>query len=380
MQNDGSSEQPVLIIVGMHRSGTSLTASLLQSAGLDIGQYLVEGNFSNIKGHFENFDFFSFHRDVLSSLGLNDGWTIEKTINVPEYYIDKARLLIQKSTSLTQPWGWKDPRTTLFLNFWSHLLPQAKFLVIYRSPWEVLDSLYRRGDITFHQNPEFALKIWMNYNQMILDFCQRFPEKCLLIHLQQIVANPALFIELIVQRLNIPLNAPADDIYDGSLLKREETGSQRELFIRRYFPDAYALYQQLNSATDLGQKSAPLEQELFSPTAWLLQDWMDLRCLQRKMNDTVTHLENQLCLKQEEFTRASQANQALQEENQSLQAENRLLHQEVHMLLESKKQLKDQAQYQLEHQQAVIEAMKTSKFWQLRSQWFKLKALLRFKQ
>ncbi|XGV95061.1 MAG: sulfotransferase [Leptolyngbya sp. BL-A-14] len=371
MQRSDNSEQPVLVIVGMHRSGTSLTASLLQSAGLDIGQHLVEGNFSNVKGHFENVDFFSFHRDVLAALGLNDGWTVEKTIYVPESYVDQAQQLIEKSASSTQPWGWKDPRTSLFLDFWHHLLPKAKFLLIYRSPWEVLDSLYRRGDITFHRNPEFALKIWMHYNQRILDFYQRFPEKCVLTHLQRVIENPPAFIELLNQRLNIPLSAPAADIYDGSLLKREPSSSHREVLIQRHFPEAYALYEQLNHATDLGQAAAPLQQELLSPTAWLLQDWMDLRLLQKKMHDTVVHLENQLCFKETDLARVSQANQLLQEEHRTLQAENHLLHQEIEALLESKNQLKDQLQYQ----HAVIEAMKTSKFWQLRSQWFKLKAL-----
>ena len=46
-----------IIIAGMHRSGTSLAASLLQSAGLDVGERLMEGNWSNPRGHFEDLDF-----------------------------------------------------------------------------------------------------------------------------------------------------------------------------------------------------------------------------------------------------------------------------------------------------------------------------------
>ncbi|MBW4474529.1 MAG: sulfotransferase [Stenomitos rutilans HA7619-LM2] len=377
MQNGETSEQPVLIIAGMHRSGTSLTASLLQSAGLDIGQRLLEGNFSNVKGHFENLDFFDFHRDVLLSLGLDDvGMTTEKVINVPEYHLDRARLLIQKNASLTRPWGWKDPRTTLFLNFWHVLLPEAKFLLIYRSPWEVLDSLYRRGDITFHQNPELALNIWMNYNQVLLDFYHRFPEKCVLTHLKQVVEHPTKFFDLLRQRLHIPLSAPAEDIYDRSLLKREAFNSQREMLIQRYFPDAYTLYQQLNLAADMHQDVAPLDQALLSPTAWLLQDWMDFRCLQKKHKDEVTALEGQLLAFQEELANVNQANQQLQAQHHLLQEEKRLIQQTMEQCLASRHQLKDELSHQIEHQQAVIEAMKTSKFWQLRSQWFKLKKLL----
>ncbi len=380
MQNNGNSEQPVLIVAGMHRSGTSLTASLLQSAGLDIGRQLLEGNFSNVKGHFENLDFFNFHREALFSIGLNDGWTAERTVHVPEYYVDKAKTLIQTNASLTKPWGWKDPRTTLFLNFWGDFIPTAKFLLLYRSPWEVIDSLYRRGDITFHHNPKFALDVWTNYNQIILDFYNRFPEKCLLAHLKQVVDHPTAFIELLSQRLSIPLNSPAESIYDVSLLKTETSSSQRAMLIQRYFPDAYMLYQELNAATGFSEHSTPLNQELLSPTAWLLTDWLDLRCLQKNIKDEVTMLKDQLFPAQEELAKVNQRNQLLQTENRTLQEENCLLQKDKAQLLESKEHLKNQFQSQLDHQQAEIAAMKTSKFWRLRSQWFKLKALLHLKE
>lgn len=381
MQNNGNSEQPVLIVAGMHRSGTSLTTALLQSAGLDIGQSLLEESSSNVKGHFENLNFLNFHREALGSIGLNnDGWTVANTINVPEYYVDQARILIRDNASSTQPWGWKDPRTTLFLNFWENLLPDAKFLLVYRSPWEVIDSIYRRGDVTFRQNPEFALAIWMNYNQLVLDFYQRFSEKCLLIHLKQIVDRPTAFMELLSQRLSIPLDSPTESIYDGSLLKTETSSSQRAMLIQRYFPDAYMLYQELNAATGFSEHSTSLNQELLSPTAWLLTDWLDLRCLQKKIKDEVTTLKDQLFSAQEELANVSQRNQLLQTENRTLQEENCLLQKDTAQLLESKEHLKNQFQSQLDHQQAEIAAMKTSKFWRLRSQWFKLKALLHLKE
>jgi len=381
MQDNGNSEQPVLIVAGMHRSGTSLTTALLQSAGLDIGQSLLEESSSNVKGHFENLNFLNFHREALGSIGLNnDGWTVANTINVPEYYVDQAKTLIQTNASLTKPWGWKDPRTTLFLNFWGDFIPTAKFLLLYRSPWEVIDSLYRRGDITFHHNPKFALDVWTNYNQIILDFYNRFPEKCLLAHLKQVVDHPTAFIELLSQRLSIPLNSPTESIYDGSLLKTETSSSQRAMLIQRYFPDAYMLYQELNAATGFSEHSTSLNQELLSPTAWLLTDWLDLRCLQKKIKDEVTTLKDQLFSAQEELANVSQRNQLLQTENRTLQEENCLLQKDTAQLLESKEHLKNQFQSQLDHQQAEIAAMKTSKFWRLRSQWFKLKALLHLKE
>jgi hypothetical protein len=405
MQYDGNNKQPVLIIAGMHRSGTSLTASLLQSAGLDVGKNLLGESPSNLKGHFENLDFFDFHQGILHSMGTSEaGWTLQKDIPVPEYYVDAAKLLVQKSASSTQPWGWKDPRTTLFLDFWSNLIPTAKFVFVYRSPWEVIDSLYRRGDDIFHYNPQLAIDLWTNYNQLILDFYNRFADKCFLMHLNQITSNPTAFIESVSQRFHIPLQPPKEDIYDAPLLKTQASYSQRATLIQRYFPEACDLYQQLNATANFSDDSIPTNQALFSPTAWLLKDWLDVRGLS---NQVVT-LERQLSSSQAELVTVTQERQRLQDANRILQEENHTLQEATHTLqeathtlqeathtlqeathtlqveistcTENREQLKDKVhelRYELEHAYAAIAAMETSKFWKLRTQWIQLKRRFR---
>ncbi|MBW4694344.1 MAG: sulfotransferase [Lyngbya sp. HA4199-MV5] len=380
MQDSGNSKQPVLIIAGMHRSGTSLTASLLQSAGVDVGQRLLGVNPGNAKGHFENLDFLNFHQAVLRSTGISEaGWTLKHSIDVPEYYIDAAKLLIQKNASSTQPWAWKDPRTVLFLNFWNNLIPNAKFIFVYRSPWEVADSLYRRGDEIFHHNPNFALDLWMSYNQAILAFYQQFPDKCVLAHLDAIASDTTAFVESIGQQLGVSITSPEKDIYDPSLLN-SESSSQRATLIQRYFPDVYALYQQLNCTVNFCDHAILVNQELASPTAWLLKDWLDVRVLEAKLNHEVSCFRDHLSSSQVQLARLEQEKQQIEQEKQQVDQEKQQLQAEFCSLLESKNQLQEQFQAQLKHCQAEVAAMKTSKFWQLRSQWFKLKSLLRIKK
>ena len=121
-----------LIITGMHRSGTSLTASLLQSSGVNIGDRLMGRDTGNNKGHFEDLDFVNFHQQVLESQDINPaGWTEQQQIKVPRQYLAAAKSLLAARQDLPL-WGWKDPRTTLFLDFWSDLLPDAKYILLYR--------------------------------------------------------------------------------------------------------------------------------------------------------------------------------------------------------------------------------------------------------
>src|SRR4028118_50163 len=224
----------ILVIASMHRSGSSLVASLLQSASLHIGRkvmlYPDEGN---RKGYFESFDFWHFHRSVLRSQGIDeDGWTLQENIEVEDHFVEEAKKIVSQN-SLSVTWGWKEPRTTLFLEFWAQLLPEANFLLIYRSPWEVIDSLYRRHDALFQSQPELAVKIWLHYNKKILTFYNRNSSRCLLVNLSTIVKNNELYIQAINQKFNTNLTAPASTLYDPSLLHAQGGDSYRPTLIER---------------------------------------------------------------------------------------------------------------------------------------------------
>ena len=292
---DLTTKQPILLITGMHRSGTSFVAGLLQSAGLDIGKNLLEANYSNPKGFFENTDFLDFHRSVLSSLGIEPkGWIVPDEIIVPDEYVSKAKQLIKHNASAVKPWGWKEPRTTIFLNFWSNLLPNAKFLFIYRSPWEVIDSLYRRGDRPFYDVPEFALEIWTAYNQKILNFRLQYPEKCLLVNLNSITKNTHTLIKNIQKKFSIFLDLPNLEVYDSSLLKNYKNyDSAHPYIIKEFFPQVFNLYNRLNKIADLMEEEEfNLEPDVISNR--FLRDWIEMRYRERKAQTKIDQLQAEI--------------------------------------------------------------------------------------
>ncbi|PSF38935.1 hypothetical protein C7H19_02450 [Aphanothece hegewaldii CCALA 016] len=311
-----------LIITGMHRSGTSLTASLLQSAGVNIGQELMSASQGNAKGYFENLDFVDFHEQVLIAQGFaKEGWTLNKDITVPENYLEKARQLIQNNQN-DSVWGWKDPRTTLFLSFWSKWLPDAKYIFIFRSPWEVVDSLFRRGnsgDEIFTHNPNLALELWQSYNQIALDFYNNYPEKCVLLHLNTITENPKILTQIIEQKFQMKLGNCAY-LFEQSYLNRA-VDFHRLVLLKRYFPQAIELYLTLNQSADLYYQDEQLDALLsakidsyLNQKAWVLQDWLNIR----KSEKIVKQLQSQLQQTQTELEQArTQLQQTQVELNQS---------------------------------------------------------------
>ncbi|MGQ9865397.1 MAG: FkbM family methyltransferase [Pseudanabaenaceae cyanobacterium] len=200
-----------LVVTGMHRSGTSLTASLLQTLGADLGQTLVAADRHNPKGYFEDQEFVALQRRLLQAgcppgaEGWPDwGWTEQETWAIAEVgaYREEAQRLIAARQAGGQPWGWKDPRTTLLLDFWRELLPQARYLLVYRWPWDVVDSILRLQAPVFQAHPEYPLRIWEYYNRRLLDFYRQNRHRALLVSVNGLLQAPQ-FLDLLESRLGV---------------------------------------------------------------------------------------------------------------------------------------------------------------------------------
>ncbi len=138
-------ENKVLIILGMHRSGTSLTANWLQTCGLNIGSRLLGPKYSNKNGHFEDSDFYNIQEAIFENHNIPYGG-FENIENLcPDANEQKLLIdLIEKKNNTYLQWGWKDPRTCLFLKEYSKILPQANYLIVLRDYHQIIDSLLRR--------------------------------------------------------------------------------------------------------------------------------------------------------------------------------------------------------------------------------------------
>ena len=394
---DAADNQSVIILTGMHRSGTSLTASLLQSAGINFGDRLMGEGEGNAKGHFEDLDFVEFHQNVLQSQGISvAGWTQQNKIEVQQQYLGVAKALI--SARGDRSWGWKDPRTTLFLDFWSRLIPNAKYLFVYRSPWEVLDSLFRRGDVIFRTNPNFALAQWCNYNQAVLDFFQCHPEQSLLVDINSIIQSSDRLIDLINQKFGWKLRSP-ESLYRGSLFT-SNINYHRQALITKFFPDAVELYEQLQQQASLASPTIIADsEEVDSYKPWILQDWNDLKLSiseKRQLETQLTKTHQQLEQREQDL---ADANTQLQQREQELADVNTQLQQREQELADANTQLQQREQelghfsqqeetlHLLNKQQSVsqkeieqfkklVAAIESSKFWRIRQYWFGLKQKL----
>lgn len=149
-----------LLILGMHRSGTSCLAGMLACAGFASGK-VSEWNPDNRKGNQENIALSKLNRAWLSQFG----WTWDAPNRVTgQETSDLERLLVQEFRP-GQPWMFKDPTTLWVLEQWVRVLPDIGMIGIFRAPQAVAKSLEARSGMAIRKGVEN----WVRYNMMLLD-------------------------------------------------------------------------------------------------------------------------------------------------------------------------------------------------------------------
>jgi len=158
---------PPVIVIGMHRSGTSLAAGMLSVLGVFMGPRLrlpaadpVESGALRSSGYGEAAAFYRLNERLLAQAGA--GWNrIEPFLELREDACFERRAVraLQLATfgslrtgylgSLqaagTAAWGWKDPRNSLTVDYWLRLFPEARLLHVRRELTAAADSLHRRA-------------------------------------------------------------------------------------------------------------------------------------------------------------------------------------------------------------------------------------------
>ena len=263
--NLGRRMGPVLI-AGMHRSGTSLLALMLQKLGLDLGGDLLAPDQQNPDGYGEDRAIVNLQCQLLQEQTGPGGWRdwgwSSQTEN-PDFVPDpdwqaSAQAYLQSRRRHDHPWGWKDPRSTLLLNHWLSLDPGLRVIGIYREPWEVVDALQRIRPPLFLSHPGWGLPIWLQYNQALLDFAKLHPERCILINSGALVQEPGALMRILEQRWQwpVPRASEATDEALQALIRRDRLKRLRgaDPLVQLYQtcrPDAWRLLKQLDRIADL---------------------------------------------------------------------------------------------------------------------------------
>ncbi len=155
-----------VIVVGMHRSGTSCLAGLLETSGLWTGDVIRQAK-NNPKGTRENRRVFTMNDELMKKSG--GSWdNPPETLRLSTDDLTKIRLILREYESARQ-WVLKDPRFLFTLDAWLVHLREYQLIGAFRHPEAVAMSLYRRNGMTLEE----GRMLWLKYNRKLVSLHEK---------------------------------------------------------------------------------------------------------------------------------------------------------------------------------------------------------------
>jgi hypothetical protein len=212
--------QDALLVLGMHRSGTSATSGALAKMGFELGPRLVEAAPDNPRGYFEHETVVAIHERFLESI--NRRWCDPSPIPSAAWHgadADDARDALRRTVmgdfATASCWALKDPRLSRLLPLWAPLwrdIPVSpRALIVVRHPGGVAASLARRDGF-----PRLLSDLlWLRHTLESLDSMQVMPAAVL--SFDALLAAPDSALASVLVRLGFPVTAPQDGVLAGFL-------------------------------------------------------------------------------------------------------------------------------------------------------------------
>jgi lipopolysaccharide biosynthesis protein len=211
----------LFVILGMHRSGTSVVSRGLKVLGVDLGNRLIVPDKFNPKGYWEDLDINQFNDEVLQALNMS--WhslsPIQQSdvdlLNREGFVLRADNLLRSKARGISK-FGFKDPRTTKLLPFWKPIFTRAGFqvhyILVFRNPLSVSSSLTQRDGFDF----EKSYLMWSEH--VISSIHLTEGESRVFVDFDALVQSPEKELAKIGQEFNLQVDGHDLEIYRKEFL------------------------------------------------------------------------------------------------------------------------------------------------------------------
>lgn len=230
-----------LILLGMHRSGTSLMVRLLADVGVHMGRHLSRDA--------EDIFFQKLNRRIYGAVGVRWGYVapLQKAMRNPRFVnqqterMRRALFFSRRPWSAAPgivhffgaplwrrvqegeifPWGWKDPRTSLTFPIWLRIFPRARVVHVLRNGIDVAISTHRRSQkqrarfwnrsLKLDYCPvtldfQYCFRLWEEHVSFVLEHRRLIPdEQYLEVRYEQLLATPEAEMGRILSFIGFPI-------------------------------------------------------------------------------------------------------------------------------------------------------------------------------
>ncbi|MGA8383660.1 MAG: sulfotransferase [Candidatus Cybelea sp.] len=199
-----------VLLLGMHRSGTSAVARGLRALSVYLGNDFLDAQPENPTGYWEDKGAVALNERLLEALGLK--WDDASVIDRRGFERRRVRALRRdatrylKRTFFSSPlWGFKDPRTIRVLPFWQRTLRECEvddsYVVVIRNPRSVTASLFARQAM----DADASYRLWLVH--MVPFFNDIVGKPFVVVDYDLLMRDPRAQLARIAHRLAVPFVA-----------------------------------------------------------------------------------------------------------------------------------------------------------------------------
>lgn len=217
-----SENKRLIVVLGMHRSGTSAVTRGLKVLGVELGEKLIPAmDDVNAKGFWEEVDINNFNSDILDTLGFE--WNSLTSINASHVdylrqqgFFLRAAELLKSKVGDSPIFGFKDPRVAKLLPFWKEVFVHCQFDVSYvlaiRHPLSIAHSLSKRDGF----EREHSYLLWLGHT--LTSLSHSAGTKRVLVDYDLLMKNPAHELERIAKLVGLEVNPASLQDYQNEFL------------------------------------------------------------------------------------------------------------------------------------------------------------------
>lgn len=218
--------QRLIVVLGMHRSGTSTMTRALQAMGVELGSRLMPAaEDNNAKGFWEDIELNELNIEMLGAL--NRAWHDLAPVGEDfaellcgKGFLSRAEELLCLKIGQSPVFGFKDPRVAMLLPFWQRVFAlcnvDVSYVLALRNPISVAKSLARRE----HFELQKSTLLWLGH---VLSMMRHTigAKRRILVDYDRLVQAPGRELQRMANRLNLVLDPAELQKYERDFLDKK---------------------------------------------------------------------------------------------------------------------------------------------------------------
>lgn len=229
----------IYIVLGMHKSGTTLMSEVLHKSGIN----MVEDQ-NQDKGYYdgnkmERRSSLDLNHEILNSRNVNslDIQTDLSRYPITDEHKVKMKEIIDQCSADYSDWGMKDPRSCITYPYWDQQLPAHKLLIVYRHPFKVVNHYAKkRKFIKRFLRITKTLNSWKQNNRLLIQIAETTKHDCLVLNYEDFLKK-----DEILDQISKFIDRPARDARIAKSSKKKKQVSPRWCQIGDMFSSGSAL-------------------------------------------------------------------------------------------------------------------------------------------